>query len=431
MTPAMQRPYLFEATRLISRSWTRRLSTGIDRVCYAYLDHFGSRAQAVVQHRGVVRILTPQHSDRLFAMLQAPDADFRSKMMAFGPRAMVSGRSLVDGAGAIYINVSHTDFDLPSHAQWTAQCGIRPTYLIHDLIPITHAQYCKDHAVKRHRGRVTNALLNAAGIILNSESTASELAAFAGQQGLKLPPVLAASLAGAKLPKPVAAQKGSAPYFVCLGTIEARKNHILLLQIWQRLIDEIGDRAPRLIIVGQWGVGADPVRAMLQDSAALRDHVTVITQCPDRELGPLIAGAQALLMPTLAEGFGLPLVEALELGTPVIASDLPCFREMGQGIPTLLDPLDADAWQRLIRTFGKHPERARQRALLPSFQPPSWRRHFADVEAWFAELPRLSQKTTMSQSSYRPREQRETLTPPGRPNLVSKDSRGAAPAGLR
>lgn len=386
----IQRPYLLDTTRLISRSWTRRRSTGIDRVSYAYLEHFGARAQAVVQHRGVVRVLTPRHSDRLFDMLRGPDGAFRRKLMAFGPHAMAAGASRIDADGAIYINTSHTDFDLPGHGRWAARSRLRPVYLIHDLIPITHSQYCRNRAVTRHRGRVTNALRNAGGIIVNSETTARELAAFSSREGLPLPPVLTALLAGASLPKAAMATSDSGAYFMGVGTIEPRKNHMLLLWIWQRLIEEMGGRAPRLVIVGQWGVNSEPVRAMLAGSPALRRHVTVMTDCLDEDLGRWIAGARALLMPTLAEGFGLPLVEALNLGTPVIASDLPCFRETGQGIPTFLDPSEPDAWLRLIRSFDDHPERARQLASMSAYVAPSWERHFAAVEAWFASLPPLS-----------------------------------------
>lgn len=393
MMAALQRPYLFEVTRLISRSWTRRRSTGIDRVCYAYLDHFRDRAQAAVQVRGMLRVLTPAHSDKLFDMLQGADAAFRTRLVAFAPHALMNAASQIDGEGAIYINVSHTDFDLSRHTRWVARSQVRPTYLIHDLIPITHGQYCKERAITRHRGRVINALRNAAGIIVNSEATAHELAAFSAQEGLQQPPVLAASLAGANLPKSLAPVAPSTPYYVCAGTIEGRKNHVLLLQLWHRLIEELADRAPQLIIIGQWGVNSEQVRAMLQDSAALRRHVTVLSSCSDEELGRRIVGARALLMPTVAEGFGLPLIEALKLGTPVIASDLPCFRETGQGIPTLLDPSDTDAWFRMIRSFDTHPERARQLASMASYQPSTWDRHFTAVESWFSSLPHLPPAT--------------------------------------
>jgi len=384
----LERPFLLDVTRLISRSWTRRSSTGIDRVCHAYLEHFGPRSHAVVQHRGVFRILSGLQSDVLGEMLVGSDAQFRRGMMRFAPQAIAAGAAQVDADGAIYINVSHTDFDLPSHVRWTRECRMRPAYLLHDLIPITHSEFCKAHAVARHTGRVTNALQTAAGIIVNSRATAADLHAFARREKLPVPSVLAAPLAGASLSAGDASSKPPGePYFVCVGTIEARKNHIMLLELWWRLARRLGRKAPRLVIIGQWGVNSDPVREMLAGCAELRDHVSLITECRDEELGGWIAGAQALLMPTLAEGFGLPMAEALQLGTPVVASDLPCFREIGQGIPALLDPTDLAAWQRAIRSLGKGgAERIRQRALMPAYRPSTWRDHFTGVESWLDGL---------------------------------------------
>jgi hypothetical protein len=117
--------------------------------------------------------------------------------------------------------------------------------------------------------------------------------------------------------------------------------------------------------------------------------VVTLPYCSDEELGRWIGAARALLMPSFAEGFGLPIIEALQIGTPVIASDLPCFREIGAGIPTLLDPLDAMAWEQTIMGFlDNGPDRSRQNRLLRDYRAPTWSDHFARVEAWLETLPR-------------------------------------------
>lgn len=383
----IERPFLFETTRMIATRWAGKSPTGIDRVCDAYLRHFGPRAQAVVQHRGVFRILSVRHSDELFAMLANADEATRPKIAAFALRAWFAGRAQKNGSGAIYLNVSHTDFDLPGHSRWVRECRLQPVYFIHDLIPITHARYCRPHAEVRHRGRVVNALKTASGIVVNSKSTAHELRAFARKEALPLPPLTIAPLAIGDLGKRKRAEADGQPYFLCLGTIEERKNHRFLLDVWLRLIVELGADAPRLVIVGQWGAGSSAVRTMLKRHPALRRYVTLLTRCDDGQVGDWIAGAQALLMPTLAEGFGLPMVEGLTMGTPVIASDLFCFHEIGQGIPCLLDPTDRAAWVRAIAGFAEPGgERQRQLRLLDHYRAPVWDDHFAAVETWLAAL---------------------------------------------
>ena len=94
------------------------------------------------------------------------------------------------------------------------------------------------------------------------------------------------------------------------------------------------------------------------------------------------------MFPTLVEGYGLPLIEALALGTPVIASNLPVFHEIGQEIPDFIDPLDGPAWQAAILSYASDRSVARdaQIARLAGFRAPTWDDHFAKIDAWLATL---------------------------------------------
>ena len=92
-------------------------------------------------------------------------------------------------------------------------------------------------------------------------------------------------------------------------------------------------------------------------------------------------------MPSFAEGFGLPIIEALQLSTPVIASDLPVYREIAGEIPTYIDPLDQAAWERTIHDFRTDsPDRNRQRAQMENYRAPDWPTHFSIVENWLRGL---------------------------------------------
>jgi glycosyltransferase involved in cell wall biosynthesis len=172
-----------------------------------------------------------------------------------------------------------------------------------------------------------------------------------------------------------------------IGTIEARKNHMLLLEIWRKLVRELGGSTPMLVIVGQRGWQAGPVLAILDNLAELEGHVVEMSSCDDEEMATLIAGARAVLMPSFVEGFGLPVVEALQNSTPVLASDLPVYRELALDIPTYLDPGDQDSWLKAIKDFlSDGAERKRQMSAMAGFRPPTWPAHFNQIEQWLARI---------------------------------------------
>ena len=182
---------------------------------------------------------------------------------------------------------------------------------------------------------------------------------------------------------PVAVAAPSArPYFVCIGTIEPRKNHLLLLNIWRRMAERDGPNAiPKLIVIGRRGWENEQVVAMLERCPLLVDCVEEQGRLPDRAVRSLIAGAHALLMPSFAEGYGMPVAEALSLGTPVICSDLPALREAGSDVPNYIDPLDGPAWMAAIDDYNDpaaHRAHA-QRAQCAVWTPPTWHDHIAIV----------------------------------------------------
>ncbi|WP_298308840.1 glycosyltransferase family 1 protein [uncultured Erythrobacter sp.] len=385
---------LLDTTRLVSRAWTKRRSTGIDRVCEAYARYFHARARAVVQHRGMVKVFNRRDSDAVFDMLLQPSSGIRSKLVRFSPLALTRSPSRIPGDGMIYINPSHTDFDLPTHHQWVEKSNLRSVYFLHDLIPLTHPRLSSAHAVRRHLGRVRGLLRHGSGAIVNTSATQAQLAKFAEKRGLDLPPIAVAPLAGADFTNRPYSQTEKAqrfeahkPYFLCIGTIERRKNYELLFRVWDELIDAFGDSCPRLVIVGQDSPQSAPVMEAYRSRPRLAKVVRFDTAANDSQIGALLAGSRALLMPTHAEGYGLPVVEALQHGTPVIANDIPSFQEIGQGIPLLLDVADETAWKRAICRFAfSDSERDRQLNMMEHFIAPTWQNHFAIIDSWLEGL---------------------------------------------
>lgn len=135
-------------------------------------------------------------------------------------------------------------------------------------------------------------------------------------------------------------------YILCLGTLEPRKNIGFLLDVFERLIERrraANAPIPWLRMAG----GATPDARDWLDRVSrppLASHVEYLGYTPLEDRERLYAGARALVLPSLDEGFGLPALEAMSAGVPVIASKRGALPEIVAGGGTLLDPLDRDAW---------------------------------------------------------------------------------------
>ena len=91
---------------------------------------------------------------------------------------------------------------------------------------------------------------------------------------------------------------------MCLGTIEPRKNHLLLLHLWRELAEALGDAAPKLLLIGRRGWENENILDLLERCPALQGKVMEYAGLPDAAVAGLLPGARALLFPPFAGGFG-------------------------------------------------------------------------------------------------------------------------------
>jgi len=131
-----------------------------------------------------------------------------------------------------------------------------------------------------------------------------------------------------------------AGYFLHVGTLQPRKNLDSLITAYERLPAQIRSNR-QLVLVGKYGWAADALRTRL---LALRQQQRVcwIDYVSGEALHALYHGAGAFVFPSLAEGFGLPLLEALAAGLPVVASDLPVLREVAGEHARFVSPHSID-----------------------------------------------------------------------------------------
>jgi glycosyltransferase involved in cell wall biosynthesis len=139
-------------------------------------------------------------------------------------------------------------------------------------------------------------------------------------------------------------------YLLFLGTLEPRKNLDVVLDAYAALVRG-SRRVPRLVIAG----GASPDARPWLDRMAqepLRTHVVYKGYISQEEREALYAGARALLLPSLDEGFGLPVLEAMSAGVPVVTSNRGSLPEVAGTAGVLLDPIDVSAWATTIEKLA-------------------------------------------------------------------------------
>ncbi|MCY1670978.1 glycosyltransferase family 1 protein [Novosphingobium sp. SL115] len=386
---------ILDISRLISRV---RYSTpsGVDRVEMAYARglqrlYGNALAFAAVHPTGLYGRIAPE-----VALAYLDELDHRWTAEDNGPRQrsipsvlpwlarLLPKRPSGKEAGnrPVYVQVS------PHHLTRTdkvrrilAQESARFVCMVHDLIPIEFPEYARPGGADLHRKRMDTLAACADAVIVNSAATGRSFQPWIERSGRNIDVHVALlgtePMAPPSISAPAKTGPDERPWFVCLGTIEPRKNHLLLLHLWRHLAETLpaGD-VPRLVIIGKRGWENEQVLDMLDRCPALRPHVEEVSGCSDVQLATLLRGARALLMPSFAEGFGMPVAEALSVGVPVICSDIPAHHEVGGDAPDYIDPLDGPGWKAAILDHAcRGPTHVAQMQRLDTWQEPTWDRH--------------------------------------------------------
>ncbi len=293
--------------------------------------------------------------------------------------------------GSLYINTGQVLLGCPAFFKWLEKRpDIRPVFMLHDLIPVHHPEYSGPFLSRHHARAVRTAARHAAALIATSRAAADELREALRGEGRTDLPIHVAPLPvdDDLLIAPGAGAASSEPYFVMVGIIDQRKNHRMILQVWRDMIRRDAAATPKLVIVGGRGLRVAGILDLIARSPGLAERVVVRSGLSTPAMREIVRGARALLMPSFTEGFGLPIIEALTLGVPVIASDIPAHREVGGAHATYLDPLDGLAWRdAILARAGEAPRAAAERMVgLPPYRPQTWASYFDEVAPFLESL---------------------------------------------
>ena len=320
-------------------------------------------------------------------------------------------------------------------------CHFQPNYLavpcggccvsaVHDLSVLEHPEWHPADRVKWWEADLARSVAATDHWIVPSHFTRKRMVEILDvpSENITVIPYAARPLPYSE-PSSAAARKAEAGlpdrYLLHLGTLEPRKNLAMLLDAYARLSPSLRRRCP-LILAGRPGWGARPYwRGLL--GHPLANEVLTTGYVGDEAAALLLAGAAATVVPSLYEGFGLPVLESMACGTPVICSTAEACVEVAADAAEMVAPCDEDAWARAMERCITEEDWARQhveagRARQARF---SWHRtakRHADCLAWV--LGRRVPVTALAKTKQREqrghslpgRRARMSGTPPIRPS---------------
>ena len=250
---------------------------------------------------------------------------------------------------------------------------------IHDVVPLDHPEWLNRRFAAWYRFVIPRLARRVRHVIVDSDFTRQRLIAHSGISADRIsvihcgvdarfspqtPVAIAAARAALQLP--------AGRYVLSVGSLEPRKNLGRLLSAWQRLLPEL---PPDIWLVLAGAKGKSLVFANVPELTCLPARVHLTGHVPDDRLPALYAGAEAFVYPSVYEGFGLPPIEAMACGTPVIVGNHASLPEVVGDAGMMVDPYDVEAIAAALMRLLTHADarnvlgaRGRERAARFSWQ---------------------------------------------------------------
>lgn len=221
---------------------------------------------------------------------------------------------------------------------------------VYDILPITHPKLFTGTTLKMFRPWFKSAVAESDALFAISNATRQELLHRFGKKSAYTEFFhLGADFAPERMLAPQLSADKPISNFLMVGTIEPRKGHSTVLAAFQMLWSS--GLPVRLVFVGRPGWKVAPLIRRLEELSATSEFFDFYPNASDEKLARCYSETDAVIAASLAEGFGLPLVETLLLGKPLVASNIPAFREVAGGVPTYFEPGNAVSLAAAVRTL--------------------------------------------------------------------------------
>lgn len=239
----------------------------------------------------------------------------------------------------------------------------RGVLTVHDLAFLMRPECAEDKLRAYLEAVVPRSARRADFVIADSENTRNDVVVLLGvppEQVEVVPGGVEPRFARVDDPRRLAEvrqrlQVGDAPFILAVGVLEPRKNLNRLVDAFALLKGRGALSKHKLVLAGGMGWLVEGILAHLEESPA-RDDIRVAGFVPDDLLPAMYSAAEMLAFPSLYEGFGLPVLEAMACGTPVVSSNASCLPEVAEGAALMVDPEDVEGLAAAMAQLAESPE---------------------------------------------------------------------------
>jgi glycosyltransferase involved in cell wall biosynthesis len=258
-----------------------------------------------------------------------------------------------------------------------SQIGFDVSVLIHDIIPIRHPEFYDMGFPQVYNEFLFETLIIAKTVFVISKATQNDVERYCEENYIATPNIVLIregdGFETEKNPTRPARVRQGERYVLAVGSFEARKNYGVLYQaIKQAQLD--GTELPKLIIVGRRGFLSHDLLALMGQDHSINDAVLYLDHVSDAELAWLYSNALFTVYPSICEGWGLPVAEALFYGKLCITSNVSSLPEVGGKLADYVSPYDVMGWKNALHTYGSDEEllAAKTATIKKSYKPYSW-----------------------------------------------------------
>lgn len=271
----------------------------------------------------------------------------------------------------LYINTSHTLTAQEELLRLSTRANFKSIFFIHDLIPASYPHFVRDNDEITFRNKMLVIFSCASIVITNSNYTKNEINNFCKENNISFPEIIIANI-GCETIFHKATDIDRKNYFIYVSTLEPRKNHLLLIHVWELLAKKYQEQTPILIFIGKKGWNIDWLESYINKNPIARKYIKRIESVKDSLLAKLMQECLATLNPSHVEGWGMPAVESMAAQKITLCSDIPAYREATQGKAIYLHPDDTFSW---FKTISQIIDKKIQQANI-NIKIPSWQDHF-------------------------------------------------------